>query len=81
MATHSSILTWEILWTEETDGLQFIELQNSQTWLSNSMNMNSNKHIHISPPSWASLSPTPIGLSRSSQSMEMNTQCYTAAFH
>ena len=22
MATHSSILTWEIPWTEETDGLQ-----------------------------------------------------------
>ena len=22
MATHSSILTWEILWTEETGGLQ-----------------------------------------------------------
>ena len=31
MATHSSILTWEILWTEETDGLQFIGLQKSQT--------------------------------------------------
>ena len=27
MATHSSILAWKILWTEEPDGLQFIELQ------------------------------------------------------
>ena len=24
MATHSSILAWEIPWTEEPDGLQFI---------------------------------------------------------
>ena len=24
MATHSSILTWEILWAEEPGGLQFI---------------------------------------------------------
>ena len=27
MATHSSILTWRISWTEEPGGLQFIELQ------------------------------------------------------
>ena len=27
MATHSSILTWEIPWTEEPDGLQSLELQ------------------------------------------------------
>ena len=27
MATHSSILTWEILWTEEPGGLQFMGLQ------------------------------------------------------
>ena len=26
MATHSSILVWKILWTEEPDGLQSIEL-------------------------------------------------------
>ena len=24
MATHSSVLAWEILWTEEPDGLQFM---------------------------------------------------------
>ena len=33
MATHSSILAWKILWTEEPDGLQSMESQ-SQTWLS-----------------------------------------------
>ena len=33
MATQSSILAWRIPWTEEPDGLQFMELQ-SQTWLS-----------------------------------------------
>ena len=29
MATHSSILTWRIPWTEESGGLQFMELQRS----------------------------------------------------
>ena len=27
MAAHSSIIAWEIPWTEEPGGLQFIELQ------------------------------------------------------
>ena len=27
MATHSNILTWEIPWTEEPDGLQAMQLQ------------------------------------------------------
>jgi len=27
MATHSSILSWRVPWTEETGGLQFIGLQ------------------------------------------------------
>ena len=30
MATHSSILAWEIPWTEEPDGLQSMGLQKSQ---------------------------------------------------
>ena len=34
MATHSSIPPWEIPWTEETGGLQYMGLQKSQTWLS-----------------------------------------------
>ena len=29
MATHSSILAWRILWTDETSGLQSMELQES----------------------------------------------------
>ena len=33
MATHSSILAWEIPWTEEPAGLQSMESQNSQTRL------------------------------------------------
>ena len=32
-ATHSSILAWEIPWTEESGELQFMELQKSQTQL------------------------------------------------
>ena len=35
MATHSSILAWEIPWAEELGGLQSMELQKSQTQLSN----------------------------------------------
>ena len=35
MATHSSILAWEILWTERNQsGPQFMGLQKSQTGLS-----------------------------------------------
>ena len=34
MATHSSVLAWEIPWTEEIGGLQSMGLQNSQTQLS-----------------------------------------------
>ena len=34
MATHSSILAWEILWTEEPGRLQFMGSQKSQTQLS-----------------------------------------------
>ena len=31
MATHSSILAWEIPWTEEPEGLQSMESQKSRT--------------------------------------------------
>ena len=34
MATHSSILAWEVPWTEELGGLQSMELQKSWIWLS-----------------------------------------------
>ena len=34
MATHASILAWEIPWTEEPSGLQSMELQKSRTQLS-----------------------------------------------
>ena len=34
MATHSSILVWEIPWTEEPDELQSMGSQKSQTRLS-----------------------------------------------
>ena len=35
MATYSSVLVWEIPWTEEPGRLQFMVLQKSQTQLSN----------------------------------------------
>ena len=31
IATHFGILAWEIPWTEEPGGLQFMELQESET--------------------------------------------------
>ena len=34
MATHSSILAWEISWTEEPGELQSMGLQKSWTWVS-----------------------------------------------
>ena len=34
MATHSSILAWENVWTDEPGGLQSMGLQKSRTWLS-----------------------------------------------
>ena len=34
MATHSSTLAWDIPWTEEPGGLQFMGSQKSQTGLS-----------------------------------------------
>ena len=62
MATHSSILAWEIPWTKEPDGLLSIALQ-SQAWLSdwahtqnlhthsfkihNSMNIGRCKHLKL----------------------------------
>ena len=44
MATHSSILTWETLWTEEPCGLQSTRSQKSQTGLSDQTTTN----IHTS---------------------------------
>ena len=35
MAAHSSILAWQIQWTEEPSGLHSMGLRKSQTWLSN----------------------------------------------
>ena len=39
MATHSSILAWEILWTKECLGLQSMRSQKSQTQLSDQTTM------------------------------------------
>ena len=45
MAVHSSILAWKIPWTEEPGGLQSMESQKSQAWLSM-------QHAHIHSSSW-----------------------------
>ena len=40
MATHSSILAWEIPWTEEPGGLQFLGLQRVRHDLATKQQMN-----------------------------------------
>ena len=48
MATHSSILAWEIPWTEEPGGLQFMGFKESDAteWLNN-INMGMLFFIHV----------------------------------
>ena len=41
MATHSSILAWEIPWTEEPGGLQSMGLQKNRTQLTQQKTFNS----------------------------------------
>ena len=45
MATHSSILAWRILWTEEPGGLQSMVLQKSQTWPSDGAHIGSLQEV------------------------------------
>ena len=56
LATHSSILTWEMLWTEEPERLQSIRLQ-SQTRLSTQTPQPSNFSILPTPSSNKGWSP------------------------
>ena len=45
MATHSSILAWKILWTEDPGGLQSMELQrNGNDWETNSFTFHMQKN-------------------------------------
>ena len=47
MATHSSILAWEIPWTEEPGGLQIPRIAKSQTnWAAESTCKRTHKHTH-----------------------------------
>ena len=39
MATHFSILSWEISWTKAPGGLQSMVSHKSRTWLNNNSNM------------------------------------------
>ena len=48
MATHSSILAWEISWTEEPGGLQSMGLQRARHyWASNTTQHNTTQHNYI----------------------------------
>ena len=49
MATHSSILAWEIPWTEEPGGLQSMGVTKSQTQLSD---YHTHKRVAAERPSW-----------------------------
>ena len=49
MATHSSIITWEIPWAEEPDGLQFMGLQRvavTHDWVTEQQQMMINIPLH-----------------------------------
>ena len=48
MATHSSILAWEIPWTEESGGLQSLGVTKSQIRLS--MHTHTHTHTHTRTP-------------------------------
>ena len=58
MATHSSILTWRILWTEEPGGLQSIGLQRvghnggdlAHTYLDSAFPVNSQVNLMLLVP-------------------------------
>ena len=52
IATHSSILAWELQWTEEPGGLQSLESQKSRTWLST--------YVHIVAQGRGKLCPNKI---------------------
>ena len=44
MVTHLSMLAWEILWTQEPGGLQFMGSQKSETWPND---LNNNKEYTL----------------------------------
>ena len=45
MATHSSILAWEILWTEEPGGLQSMGLQRVGHDLASEQQLSNGSHV------------------------------------
>ena len=68
MATHSNVLTWRILWAEEPDRLQSMELAKSWTWLKwlslhTSTRCNNTQPLHFS------------GLPHASTSVRMSLHC------
>ena len=74
-ATHSSILAWEIPWTEEPACFTPQGHQESDT-------TERLTHVHISPPFRTSLpNATPPHPSSSSQSTKPNSRWYTAGSH
>ena len=46
MATHSSVLAWKVLWTEEMGGLQSMGVTKSRTQLSDGVRTNALSHTH-----------------------------------
>ena len=60
MATHSSILTWRISWTEKFGGLPSSSVQFSHSVMSNSLRPHGRQHARLPDPS-----PTPGACSNS----------------
>ena len=47
MATHSSILAWELLWTKEPGGLQSMMSQKGYNWAGGCAYKHTHTHTHI----------------------------------
>ena len=75
MATHSSILAWEIPWTEEPGGLQSMGLRK----VGDGFVMRT--HIYTPPHFWTALPSFLSHPSRSSQNTKQGSLRYTADLH
>ena len=77
MPTHSSILAWEIPWTEEPGKLQSMELQRV-----GHDSVHTHTHTYIYPLPRGPPSPQPLTPpSRSSRSSTLSSLYYTAGSH
>ena len=72
MATHSSILAWEIPWIEEPGGLESVHgVTESGTQLKQL-----STHTHVS--TWDDLEPSPLGSRASPDPIQLSNSCVSS---